>query len=522
MCELMDRAVDLGGNVSGLIDTDGSLSTWPQVSSRVRRLAQTLVASGVEPGDRICIAHPRSTASFVAVHATLHAGAVMVPLDPLGPSASLISVIEAVEPVAIIGASATLAKRLGDFLPDSNQIIVHNGPSAPLTQLGILGDRLISFDAGVADADSFTLPHVVETDMAYIIFTSGSTGVPKGIVHTHASGLACAKMGATAHGMTPTDRLAATTPLHFDISTLDLYGVPWAGASAIAVTEAEVRFPASLAKRLATTSATMIFTTPYQLLQLAGRGDIGNCDLTALRQIAFGGEAFAPGALVELAQTYPPAELLNVYGPAEVYGVTVHSFGVRPSHIETVSIGVPCPEVQLVIVDDSDTPVPAGVSGEMLVHSPTMMNGYWRRDDLNSTSFLELDGTRFYRTGDLAYLDSAGLLQFEGRRDNRIKVRGVRIELEEIERVLEDAPGVAHAVAGLVHDASGIQHIAAWVVPQEGEPLDAAGLAKRCRARLPANAVPTSFVQLKSMPTTATGKIDRATLRASAVNPGAD
>lgn len=514
LCSLVPHAAATSPS-SGLIDFNGTFLDWVEIEKRVNGLAAALVRCGVSPGERVCVAHRRSTASFVAVHAILRAGGVMVPLDPTGPPAAIATVIDAVEPTTVIGDSQTLSTRLGGHLGTANYRIVHNGSADVLEALGVEAARLVELTEAMASTDTASLPTPQPEDAAYIIFTSGSTGQPKGIVHTHASGLAYARMGALAHGMTPTDVLAASSPLHFDMSTLDLYGVPWTGASAIAISEVELRFPANLTKRLAEHRATMIYTTPYQLLQMQNRGDLANRDLASLRQIAFGGEAFAPGALVELGQAFPPAELLNVYGPAEVNGVTTHSFGTRPTQIDEVSIGRACPGVEVRIVDASDQVVTSETSGEMLVHSPTMMRGYWRSDNLDDQCFAILDGRRFYRTGDLAHFDQQGLLQFDGRRDNRIKVRGVRIELEEIERVLEDAPDVLHAIAGQFDDDAGVQQIRAWVVPPSDDVPDRVTLATWCRERLPASAVPTRFTVIDSVPTTATGKIDRATLRAT-------
>jgi len=516
---LLDQAVARGSSTSGLFDTDRSFRPWSQVASDVENLAGHLVAAGVEPGDRVCVLHPRSSASFIAVHAILQAGAVMVPLDPFGPTAGLLKVLAAVEPALVIGHSKTIAARLGGHLAATAFPIIHNGPATPLVDVGVSASRLIDFAAATARQQISTPPRVAAADPAYIIFTSGSTGVPKGIVHTHASGLAYAEMGALAHSMTADDRLAAISPLHFDQSTLDLYAVPWIGASAIAISEAELRFPASLSEHLAAEAATMIYTTPYQLTQLMQRGDLTNRDLDSIRQVAFGGEAFAPAVLVELGQAFAAAELLNVYGPAEVNGVTVHSFGVNPTQIDDVSIGHPCDGVSVLIANANDEPVSDGEVGEMLIHSPTAMRGYWQRDDLNAASFVAINGRRFYRTGDLAHLDDLGQLQFHGRRDNLIKVRGVRIELEEIERALEDSPQVAHAVAGRLDSVDGMQHIAAWVVLTDEADLASIDLTSWCRDRLPANAVPTTFLSIDYVPTTATGKIDRATLRANAGKP---
>lgn len=501
---------------SGIFDNGGVFLSWPEVHDQAQSLAACLIRAGVEPGDRVLVHHPRSAASFIGVHGVLMAGAVMVPLDPFGPPDAIATVVDAVEPAAMICSNATVARHDVTALASAAITIVCNGDTQGLIDQGIPVDQIHDF-AEVATAGECPPERELNPqDRAYIIFTSGSTGVPKGIVHTHASGLAYASMAAQAHAITPDDRLAAISPLHFDQSTLDLYAAPFAGASVVMTSEAELRFPASLSKRLESTRASIVYTTPYQLQQLVNRGDIGNRDVSWLRQVAFGGEAFAPQTLVELGRHFPDAELVNVYGPAEVNGVTVHSFGRAPASLDAVSIGLPCAGVEVVLVDDAGNSVESLASGEMLVSSPTMMMGYWRRPDLNADCFVERDDQRFYRTGDHGHVDAHGQLQFEGRRDNLIKVRGVRIELEAIERVLDDAPGVAHSVAVLVSDDDGMQRIIGAIVPQDGA-LDPDPILVWCRERLPANAVPTSLHEVRSLPTTATGKIDRASLRDSLV-----
>ena len=514
LADLVPEACEIRGADSGLIDVDGAFLSWNEVRPRINALASTLVEAGVVPGDRVAVAHPRTTASFIAVHAILAARAVMVPLDPLGPPAALADVLGRVEPVAVIGATPTILARISDFVVASSAFVVFNGEREPLQDLGISNDRLIDFQEALDSQPVAALPAPRPDDLAYIMFTSGSTGIPKGIMHTHASGLAYAEHAAQVHTLHSSDRIVGTSPLHFDISTFDLYASPLVGASTISVTEVELRFPASLTKRLQDTAASVIFCTPYQLQQFGQRGDLPNRDLTSMRQVAFGGEAFAPQTMFELMQAFPPAEWFNSYGPAEVNGVIGHSFPPETSELPNVPIGVPFPNVSVLLVDDDDKPVEHGHSGELLICSPSMMTGYWQRDDLNEEIFVTFNERIFYRTGDMAHVDDAGLFHFEGRRDNRIKVRGVRIELEEIERVVGDAPDVVHAVAGRVDDPDGMQHIVAWIVSDDE--LDTAELTNWCRTRLPANAVPTHFRRIDKVPTTGTGKIDRATLRADA------
>ena len=500
--------------VGGVLDADSKLHPWAELDGVAHGLASWLVDHGVQSGDRVAVLHPKSVWSFVAVHAIVRCGAIMVPLDPRGPRESVEAVLRFCQPSAIIGAAETVAARASEYVSESSVPLAVSGELSRLDDLALPAKRLASLDTAMAWPQAH-LPEVEPHQPAYIIFTSGSTGEPKGITHSHASALAYADNAVKIHGLAPTDRVAGTSPLHFDMSTLELYACPLAGATPVTITEGTLRFPATLSQQLEDAKVTVLYAVPYQLRQLSLRGDVAKRDLSALRQISFGGEQFSPGALQDLAQSLPPAELLNVYGPAEVNGVASQRWDPRPSDLTTVPIGTAWPGVELRIVDEDLNDVQSGETGELLATCPSQMIGYWSMPESNERCFVVDGSRRWYRTGDIVRKDANELLHFMGRADTRVKVRGVRLELETIETVMGDAPGVDSVVVGVREDDQGVQYVVAWVLPIDDRELSFDELRRWCLKRLPSSAVPSEIRFVNAFAETRTGKIDRKSLRQS-------
>lgn len=474
---------------------------WLLASAAV---ADRLVDAGVAPGERVAIACLKDLQSYVAVHAVLRAGAVVVPVDPLAPVAVIHDVLRDAEVSAIVGDARTI-----DLIDPWNtdglalRTVLRRGADEPDV-------RTLDWDRVVASATTASSPvHVGREDPAYIIYTSGSTGRPKGIVHTHGSALAYAERAVETYGLTADDRVAGIPPLHFDQSTFELYAAPLAGSAVVAVSEAQVRFPATLTQRSADEKITVWYSVPSLFRQLVERGGLGERDLTSLRHILYGGEPFPGGALAELHAALPHVTVTNVYGPAEVNECTNHRVQFPVDESGDTPIGRPWAGVEVAVVNDDGHDAH---QGELLVAGPTMMREYWRRPELTDRAIVERDGRRWYRTGDLVELDDAGLLWFRGRRDNQIKLRGVRLELEAVEAVVGDAPGVSEAVVG--PDPTG-SHLEAVVVLRDPAELDLGAVRAFCTARLAAVAVPRRFHVRDRLPTTPSGKVDRAAVRSA-------
>ena len=356
-------------------------------------------------------------------------------------------------------------------------------------------------------------------DLAYIMYTSGSTGVPKGLMHTHRSGLAYARLSATTYGVCAEDRLGNHSPLHFDMSTFEYLTGPLQGAASIIIPEDVTFFPQSLARLIESEALTFWYSVPLALIQLLEQTDIAERTISSLRWVLFGGEIFSPKYLRRLMRMWPQARFSNVYGPAEVNQCTFyHVPPIAPEDDRPVPIGKVWPNADGLVVDEADETVPAGNPGELLVRAPTMMEGYWNRPELNARAFYDTEAApgfrhRYYRTGDLVQAREDGELLFLGRKDRQVKVRGYRVELDEIESALARQAEVIEAAAFVVPKTEHEKGIVAAVLLQPDSGLTADALRLALAATLPTYAVPEYIVSRERLPRTTSGKTDRRALR---------
>lgn len=502
LATLLDTACDASPASEAAVGLDQRVD-WAGWLGASAAVADRLLDAGVQRGDRVAIACLKDLQSYVAVHAILRAGGIVVPIDPLAPAAVVHDVLTDADVAAVLGDARTLdAIDPWSVQGVSLRAVIRRGDEPT-------DDRTLDWDAVVAEGSNSGPADMASDDPAYIIYTSGSTGRPKGIVHTHGSALAYAERAVETYGLSDADRVAGIPPLHFDQSTFELYAAPLARATVVAVSEAQVRFPATLSQRSADEKITVWYSVPSLFRQLVERGGLADRDLGSLRHVLYGGEPYPGGALAELHAALPQAQVTNVYGPAEVNECTNHRVSFPVDESGETPIGRPWAGVDVAVVDDEGAD---SAEGELLVAGPTMMQGYWRRPDLTERAIVERDGRRWYRTGDVVQVGDDGVLWFRGRRDNQIKLRGVRLELEAIEGVVGDAPGIAEAVVG--PDPTG-SHLEAAVVLRAGVDFDLGTVRQFCTARLAAVAVPRRFHVVDTLPTTASGKIDRATIRSS-------
>ncbi|MEM1256122.1 MAG: AMP-binding protein [Cyanobacteria bacterium P01_H01_bin.21] len=365
---------------------------------------------------------------------------------------------------------------------------------------------------------------VMEQDLAYIMYTSGSTGPPKGIMHTHRSGLNYARMAAHTYGLTHTDRLGNHSPLHFDMSTLDYFSGPLVGATTVIIPEAYMKVPASLSQLAQDEKLTIWYSVPFALIQLLLRGVLEERELSALRWVLFGGEPYPAKYMYGLMERLPQARFSNVYGPAEInqcsyYHVPPLAKG-QTMPKEVAPIGQIWANAEERVVNDADQPVASGDIGELLVRTPTMMVGYWQRPDLNESAFYRTEIAHqtavFYRTGDLVHQLPDGNYQFVGRKDRQIKTRGYRIELDEVEAALVGHPHVEEAAAYGVSAEAGSHQVEAAVILKTETGLSEIDLLNYVGERLPGYAVPRKVAIATTFPRTGTGKIDRRALQQQA------
>jgi L-proline---[L-prolyl-carrier protein] ligase len=479
--DLLAEAAAARPEATAVVDGSRSL-TYGDLDRESRRVAGALAAAGVRPGDRVGLLLPKSLEAVAALYGTLRAGAVCVPLDVESPQARLVSVAR----------DAGLAAVVGSPLPD-----------VPALELA------------AASSDAAPAVEVGPDDLAYLLYTSGSTGEPKGVALSHGNVLAFVGWAVDEFGVGPADRLASHAPLHFDLSTFDLFAAASGGAAVVLVPPDARMFPVELARFLRSARITISYSVPSALALLAARGGLdGGTRPDALRAVLFAGDVPPPGPIARLRVLLPEARFCNLYGPTETNVCTWYElppyWEARP---RPVPIGRPIRGVEVELVDAAGVPVPSGEVGELVVRGPTVMQGYWG-DPAGTAAVLSEDGgARSYRTGDLAREDEDGNLVFVGRRDQQVKVRGHRVELGEVEAALAALPGVRECAVVAVPDEAAGRRLRAFVAAEDG--IAPADLARGLGELLPPHIVPDEFVLCDELPRSATGKVDRRRLAAA-------
>ena len=479
------------------------------------QIARQLNLCKVNKGDRVGIFLDRSLETAQTVYGILKAGAAYVPIDPLSPVSRIQTIVESCNIRCLITApnkASFIARALGE-LPELEFIL---GCGYPDTESGIGNCHFIPWSEISDLSDSaYSTSGVTSDDLAYIMFTSGSTGTPKGIMHTHFSGHAYARITLDTYSITPEDRIGNHAPLHFDISTLGYLAAPLAGATTIIIPEPHTRMPASMSKLAEDERFTIWYSVPFALIQLLTSGVLEDRDLSALRWVLYGGDPFSPRQIRELMDFWPQAQFANLYGPAEVNQCTLYLVpGSLTGSEESIPIGDVWSDTEALILSPDNKPVKAGEIGELLIHTPTMMRGYWNRPELNSKCFYHhpSEPKTYFRTGDLASKNHDNLMYYHGRMDRLVKVRGNRIELDEIEAAVLTHPLVVEAAAYILDPGTERERLELGVLLEHGSMDTGATLRQHLEARLPRYAIPDQIVFPGHFPRTTSGKIDRRRL----------
>ncbi|PHN08612.1 amino acid adenylation domain-containing protein [Flavilitoribacter nigricans] len=487
--------------------------TYAQLAERMQQLALLLQEMGVRKGDRVGIYLNRCLETALAIYGIMQAGAVYVPLDPNAPLERIRGILRSCRVKHLI--SQPVQKRRLQQLVD--------GEALPLESIiGLKTDlpvKTISWDeVWEMPTDRSPAGRVCEKDLAYIMYTSGSTGSPKGIMHTHASGLAYARLSAQTYQLTGQDRIGNHAPIYFDISTLGYFTAPLVGATTVIIPDAYTKMPASLSQLIEKEKLSIWYSVPLALIQLLQRGILEERDLSALRWILFGGEVFPPAHLAALMEKWPQARFSNVYGPAEVNQCTYYHLEEPPLSGQPAPLGTVWENTQMLILDDQDREVGPGNIGELLIRSATAMQGYWGQPDLTEKAFYCMEvapgfSEKYYRTGDLVRQDEAGLLHFMGRKDQQIKTRGYRVELEAVEHQLRSLGTVKEAAVFPYRNGSEETLIIGSVILNGSNGTTEKDLIAALGDKLPWYALPQSIFELSDFPRTGSDKVDRPALK---------
>lgn len=512
---LLDLQADRRPEAEAVVDVDRVWS-YEEVATRRGQVSAALMGLGIEPGTRVGVHCNKGVDGLIAMHAIVSVGAIAVPLDPASPPRRLVRICEQMQIDVVI--SHALRARSIAALHELRALRAVVGLDIETEADGL---ECVGPD-GLARLDATAPVSVGDDALAYIITTSGSTGEPKGIVHTHGSAMAYAEMTERTFALTNTDRVSDIAPFHFDISTLSVWSVPLVGATNVVVNEAYQRLPASHSTLLADQAVTLWYSVPFLLQQLLRRGDLENRDLSALRWVHFGGEVMAPEIVAEMMRHCPNATFANIFGPAETNHCSLAVIDTPPPADVPLSIGYALDHTEVRVVDvDASVPddahmVDPGEKGELWVHTPQLMDGYWGQADTNAAVIKKIGDKQYYRTGDLVSMSADGELSFHGRIDHQVKVRGYRIELEGIEQILEKLGGVEHVVVGVFRAHSNQDELVAGLLGATSD-FDEANFLQASASVLPSYAVPTKTVRIDQPTFTGSGKLDRRTLREKAV-----
>jgi amino acid adenylation domain-containing protein len=511
--QAIDNAADRSPDKEAICCSGKSL-TYGELALRSSSLARVLKEQDVKRGDRVGIFMNKSLEAVISLYGIMKAGAAYVPMDPFSPPARLSYVIND------CGIHHLLSKT--DKL-DALQQILAAGTGLEcilgLAEPDELPVRSISWET-IFTSPPLAYPYekLTEQDLSYILYTSGSTGNPKGIVHTHRSALSFALWGWEAYSISSEDRLSNHAPLHFDLSTFDLFSSAIAGATTVIVPEAITKFPASLSRLIADQRISIWYSVPFALIQLLQHGNLQLRDLCALRWIIFAGEVFPTKHLHQLMAVLPDVRFSNLYGPTETNVCTYyHVPPLLGDSDEAIPIGRPCENVEDLVIDGNDQPVASGEVGELLIRGGVVMRGYWGQPEKNERSFYRRKNISnfedlFYRTGDLVQLLPDGNYRYRGRKDRQIKIRGYRVELDEVETALLSHPLVKEAAVYTVPDGQGSNLIEAAVIRAQRE-LSEAQILEHLNGLLPSYAVPLKVHLMADFPRTSTGKINRRELQ---------
>ncbi|MEU4343226.1 amino acid adenylation domain-containing protein [Nocardia sp. NPDC023852] len=501
VAELFARQVARVPDATAVASGDRSLS-YLELDRQSNRLARVLIDCGVGPERIVAIVLPRSSEMIVAIMAISKAGGAYLPIDPDYPRERVGFMLGDAAVRLILTQSSTAGSVLSsdsiDLSADIPVLALDNADTAALVG-GHSGDPITDTDG---------LRPLNPLNAAYVIYTSGSTGTPKGVITTHAGVANLLAAQRDLLDINDNSRVLQFASVSFDAAFFELLMALGSGATLVIPAQSRV-VGAELADLINECRVTHAVLTPGVL------DGINPAELSSVTDLVVAGEPCTPGLVARWSAT---RRMVNGYGPTEAT-VCVSMSSPLSETDPTVPIGSPVGNTRLFVLDGRLRPVPVGVAGELYVAGVQLARGYLRRAGLTSSRFVAnpypvADGERLYRTGDVVRWNHGGELEFIGRVDDQVKVRGFRIEPGEVEAALAAHPAVARAAVVVREDQPGDKRLVGYIVPANGSAMAASEVRRFVSSRLPEYLVPSAIMVMTTLPLTANGKVDRRALPA--------
>jgi amino acid adenylation domain-containing protein len=470
--------------------------SYGELNRRANQLAHYLEGRGVGAGSRVVVCVEPGFEIVIALLGILKAGAAYVPLDPSYPAARIRAILDDTKPRLAITQEHLSAR------------------------FESCGTALLTLDATRASPEEDPDTHVDPGQTAYVFYTSGTTGAPKGILASHANLRHYVGQAQQRYQIDDRDVLPAIARFSFSISLFELLTPLVAGGTLVMLEREHVMDPARMAKTLK--DVTVFHAGPSLLKGLVAyirQHYLHFAEFSRVRHASSGGDMVPPELLESLKEIFSTAEVFVIYGSSEISCMGCTYPVSRQQRLQRTYVGRPFDNVSVRVLDASGNVVPVGVAGEIHFAGEGVVDGYLNRPELTAEKFVTLGGRRFYRTGDTGRLSEDGWLEILGRNDFQVKLRGMRVELGEVEQQLRRAPGVRDAVAVTKNTSDGEKMLVAYLVPEPGAATSKAAKSARIAAvrrhlleHLPDYMVPAAYVELERLPVNHNLKIDRRAL----------
>ncbi len=480
------------------VEANGETTTYSELSDLAERVAHSLVDRGVTAGDAVALCVERSVEMAVGILAILRSGAAYVPIDPAYPQ-----------------------ERQDYMITDSGaRVVLADEANASRLRASIDSDIVVEVDlkAG-SDPTGIEEPRASGADTGYVIYTSGSTGRPKGVTMPQRALSNLVEWQGRRSQAQPKPRTLQFSALSFDVSFQEIFSTWAAGGTLVLISESERRDANSLLDSLIDDRIERLFLPFVALRALAQTAVRTERFPTALREVYTAGEQLQVDETIRsFFASLPHCVLENQYGPSETHVCSAHTLAGEPATWATLPpIGSPIANSELFVLDRWQNPRPTGMPGELYVAGRCVADGYLNRPDLTDERFveLELQGRRLhaYRTGDVVKWLDSGDLEFLGRADGQVKLRGFRVEPGEVTAVLSAAPGVQQAVAVVRDDVGGrAARMVGYLIADDREAFDLSAVQQHAASKMPDYMVPTHWAVLDEMPLTPSGKLDQRSL----------